>query len=650
MGLDDRGLARAGVRILHPRMIWPLDPEVVREFAAGLDEIVVVEEKRPFLERQLKEILYGDPGAPRILGKVDERGAELLPAEGELDADVIARALGPRLLLHGSIASVEGRLRKLAESASRPLRCRWRRARPFFCSGCPHNSSTPAPDGTLVGAGIGCHTMILLNPEGRGDITGITQMGGEGAQWIGMAPFTDDDHFVQNLGDGTFHHSGSLAVRAAVAAGVNVTYKLFYNDAVAMTGGQAVEGQIPIPDLTRWLEIEGVKRIIVTTEDTKRYRGVRLAPIAEVRDRDELLAAQEELAAEPGVTVLIHDQECAAEKRRKRKRGKLEDPPERVYINERVCEGCGDCGAKSGCLSVLPVETEFGRKTQIHQSSCNKDYSCLDGDCPSFLTVIPPKKKRARAAGASTPLGRAARPASPVRCVRVHAADDGNRRHRRRDGQPGHRRRGTAGRPPRGRARPDRASARRAGRWCPTCASRASRSRARTASRRRARTSTSASTCSAPRARRTSTVADPDRTVAVISTTAVPTGAMVLDPSQGFPEVDGQIQAIDIVTRREHNVYLDAQRLAEEAPRRPHAREHARSRRRMAARRASDLAVLARGGDQAERRRGREEPRRVRVGPRVRRSTRRRLPTPSFRRSRSGPMGSRACSRCACRS
>jgi indolepyruvate ferredoxin oxidoreductase len=564
MGLDDRALGRAGVRILRPGMIWPLDVGAVKEFAVGLEEIVVVEDKRPFLERQVKEILYGGPDAPRVLGKADHRGAGLLPAEGELDADAIARALGPRLLLHGSIPSVEGRLRKLADADARPLPLPMAARTPFFCSGCPHNSSTPAPEGTLVGAGIGCHTMILLNPEGRGEITGITQMGGEGAQWIGMAPFTDRDHFVQNLGDGTFHHSGSLAIRAAVAAGVNVTYKLFYNDAVAMTGGQAIEGQIPIPDLTRWLQIEGVKRIVVTAEDTSRYKGVSLAPIAEVRDRGELMAAQEELASVSGVTVLIHDQECAAEKRRKRKRGKIEEPPQRVYINERVCEGCGDCGKKSSCLSVLPVETEFGRKTEIHQSSCNKDYSCLEGDCPSFLTVIPPEaKKRDRADGLPLPSVELRDPPRIVdgpeftvrmmgiggtgvvtisQVVGMAALIDGL--HVSELDQTGLSQKG-------GPVTSDMRISRE-----PLTGS----NRVSTAT---ADLYLGFDVLGASNPKNLA-VADPERTVAVVSTTAVPTGAMVLDTARKFPQVDGQIQAIDSATRRESNVYLDAQRLAEE--------------------------------------------------------------------------------------
>jgi indolepyruvate ferredoxin oxidoreductase len=564
MGLDEAALGRSGVRILRPGMIWPLDAAAVTEFAAGLGEIVVIEEKRPFLERQVKEILYGATNAPRVLGKADDRGAALLPAEGELDADAIARALGPRLLRRARIESVEARLRKLADAAARPMPLPMAARTPFFCSGCPHNSSTPVPEGTLVGAGIGCHTMVLLNPEGRGELTGITQMGGEGAQWIGMAPFVDRDHYVQNLGDGTFHHSGSLAIRAAVAAGVNVTYKLLYNDAVAMTGGQAVEGQIPIPDLTRWLEIEGVKRIVVTTEDLSRYKGVSLSDIADVRDRSELMAAQEELAAVQGVTVLIHDQECAAEKRRKRKRGKLEDPPQRVHINERVCEGCGDCGRKSSCLSVLPVETEFGRKTQIHQSSCNKDYTCLEGDCPSFLTVIPPdSRKRGRAADVPLPSVELRDPPRIVdgpeftlrmmgiggtgvvtisQVVGIAALIEGL--HVAELDQTGLSQKGGP----------------------VTSDMRISREPLNGSNR----VSTAGADlylgfdvlgASNPK---NLTVADPERTVAVVSTAAVPTGAMVLDTGRRFPQVDGQLQAIDSVTRRDQNVYLDAQRLAEE--------------------------------------------------------------------------------------
>src|SRR3954451_17857701 len=355
LGLRQRDLERAGVRLMKVGMLYPHDHTAFRDFARGLEEIVVVEEKLPYLETAIRDALYGGPDQPRVLGK------DLLPATADLDAGAIAPV-------------VAGKLGIPFEAREAPKPAPLART-PFFCSGCPHNSSTGNPDDTLLGVGIGCHTMVLLSPEGKGTVTGITQMGGEGAQFAGMQPFTDAEHFVQNLGEGTFHHSGSLAILFAVAAGVNVTYKLLYNDTVAMTGGQDVLGQLKVPELTRWLALEGVAKIIVTTEDPKRYRRVKLDPIAEVRHRDDFAAAQAELAHVKGVTVLIHDQGCAAEKRRLRKRGKIADPPQRMHINERVCEGCGDCGEKSSCLSVLPVETEFGRKTQIHQASCNKDYS-----------------------------------------------------------------------------------------------------------------------------------------------------------------------------------------------------------------------------------------------------------------------------------
>jgi indolepyruvate ferredoxin oxidoreductase len=394
LGLDQRALERAGVRLMKVGMLFPHDRDAFRAFARGLDEVLVVEEKLPFLETALRDALYGTPDAPRIVGKRDEHDAPLLSPESDLDADAIAVALAARLRAGGRgapdsldarVALIEARRATIARTVPTLART------PMFCSGCPHNTSTANPDDTLLGAGIGCHTMILLSPEGKGTITGITQMGGEGAQFVGMQDFTSDEHFVQNVGDGTFHHSASLAIRFAVASRANITYKLLYNRTVAMTGGQDVVGGMTVPELTRWLALEGVGRVIITTEDTKRYKKVGLDPIAEVRHRDALPEAQAELARTPGITVLLHDQHCAAELRRLRKRGKAPEPAQRVEIDERVCEGCGDCGTKSNCMSVLPTETEFGRKTQIHQSSCNKDFSCLKGDCPSFLTVVPAK-------------------------------------------------------------------------------------------------------------------------------------------------------------------------------------------------------------------------------------------------------------------
>ncbi|SDY95739.1 indolepyruvate ferredoxin oxidoreductase [Saccharopolyspora shandongensis] len=393
LGLGEAELAAYGIRLLKLGAIYPLDPQLIRDFATGLTEIVVVEEKRSFLETAIKEVLYGRPDAPAVHGKKGPDGGTLFTELGELDPDRIAKGLAGRLTAHGEIEAVDAwRQRRRRERIAVPLLART----PYFCSGCPHNSSTKVPDGTVVGAGIGCHTMALfMDADQVGDVVGITQMGGEGAQWIGMAPFVGTEHFVQNIGDGTFTHSGSLAVRAAVAAGVNITYKLLHNSAVAMTGGQDAVGALPLARLTEVLLLEGVAKVIVTSDAPKRLTG-KLPRGVEVRHRDDLLRAQEELAAVPGVTVLVHDQECAAEKRRKRRRGKQPTPPEKVLINERVCEGCGDCGAKSNCLSVQPVSTEFGRKTQIHQSSCNVDYSCLAGDCPSFLTVVPSGRRARR--------------------------------------------------------------------------------------------------------------------------------------------------------------------------------------------------------------------------------------------------------------
>jgi indolepyruvate ferredoxin oxidoreductase len=395
LGLDHRELERAGIRLMKIGMLYPHDAQGFRDFARGLEEVVVVEEKLPFLETAVKDALYGVANPPRIVGKHDEHGDELLTPVSDLDADQIALAVASRLEHRVTGEALQSRVDQIRARQGSVRRAPVPIARtPFFCSGCPHNTSTANPDDTLLGVGIGCHTMVLLSPEGKGTVTGITQMGGEGAQFVGMQPFTESEHFVQNVGDGTFHHSASLAIRFAVSAGANVTYKLLYNDTVAMTGGQDILGQLKIPELTRWLELEGVKEIAITSGEPKKWRREKLSPIAKVHHRDDLAEVQANLAKVQGVTVLIHDQPCAAELRRARKRGKAPEPAKRIYIDERVCEGCGDCGVKSNCLSVLPVDTEFGRKTQIHQASCNKDYSCVKGDCPSFLEVIPGRKGR----------------------------------------------------------------------------------------------------------------------------------------------------------------------------------------------------------------------------------------------------------------
>lgn len=396
LGLTEPAIS--GVRLLRLGMVWPLDPDIIRDFARGLREIVVVEEKRSFIEAGVKEILYARTDRPLVSGKTTPDGTPLLRPEADLGPELIATALAQRLLAHDLPVRIPA---EPADSLGAPLRPLLPLATrtPFFCSGCPHNRSTQAPAGSLVGAGIGCHGMAALMPaEKVGDVIGLTQMGGEGATWIGMSEYVNDNHLFQNIGDGTFHHSGSLAVRAAVAAGVNVTFKLLYNSAVAMTGGQHAVGQLSVPDLTRLMLAEGVKRIIVTTDEPGRYRKGSLPKGVHVQHRDKLLEVQDQLAQIPGVTLLIHDQECATELRRKRKRNLAPPPAARPFINERVCEGCGDCGAKSNCLSVQPVETEFGRKTRIHQPSCNQDMSCLDGDCPAFLTVVPGKRTKSRAA------------------------------------------------------------------------------------------------------------------------------------------------------------------------------------------------------------------------------------------------------------
>jgi indolepyruvate ferredoxin oxidoreductase len=415
LGIDEKVARDIGLRVYKVAMAWPLEPQGTRRFAQGLEEILVVEEKRQLIEYQVKEELYSwEAGkrAPRVVGKFDDNGewsrAEgqpagtwLLPAHYEHNPAIVAKAIAQRLVKLNMTSALGSQFRErlgyldFKEKALAKPRVTSIR-QPYFCSGCPHNTSTRVPEGSRATAGIGCHFMAVWMDRSTST---FTHMGAEGATWIGQAPFTSEKHIFANLGDGTYYHSGLLAIRAAVAAKVTMTYKILYNDAVAMTGGQHHDGPLDPAIISRQIAAEGVTPIIVVTDEPEKYpAGVNWAPGVTIRHRDDLDAVQRELREQPGVSALIYDQTCASEKRRRRKRNEFPDPAKRAVINEMVCEGCGDCSSKSNCLSVEPLETEYGRKRTINQSTCNKDYSCVKGFCPSFVTVEGGKLKKGRSA------------------------------------------------------------------------------------------------------------------------------------------------------------------------------------------------------------------------------------------------------------
>ena len=390
MGISAQVAAEIGLRVYKVGMPWPLEPRTTHEFADGLEEILVVEEKRSIIEDQLTGQLYNYPVAarPRVFGEFDEDGRDLLPNLGELTPATVALAIASRIGRFFKSETMDQRVRWIEQkeaSLAKPSDSIERT--PHFCSGCPHNTSTRVPEGSHALGGIGCHYMATWMPDR--DTHTFTQMGGEGATWIGQAPFTETRHVFQNLGDGTYFHSGIMAIRAAVSSGVNITYKILYNDAVAMTGGQPIDGTLRVEDLIYQLRGEGVRRIALVSDDPGQWRGqFNAVPGYTLHHRDELDSLQRELREYRGTSVIVYQQTCAAEKRRRRKKGLLEDPAKRLFINEEVCEGCGDCSLKSNCLSVVPKETALGRKREIDQSGCNKDYSCAGGFCPSFVTVV----------------------------------------------------------------------------------------------------------------------------------------------------------------------------------------------------------------------------------------------------------------------
>jgi len=415
LGLDDDTCRRIGIRVYKVGCVWPLEAQGAREFATGLEEILVVEEKRQILEYALKEELYNwrEDVRPKVFGKFDQRGNDggewsvprgnwLLPAHYELSPALIAKAIARRLerfdlpaevraRIAARVALIEAKEREAAQPRISAER------KPWFCSGCPHNTSTRVPEGSRALAGIGCHYMTLWMDRNTDT---FSQMGGEGVAWIGQMHFTNDQHVFANLGDGTYFHSGLLAVRASIAARANITYKILFNDAVAMTGGQPIDGVLTVPQIAHQVLAEGAKKLVVVTDEPEKYGDGKMLPDGvAVLHRDQLDAVQRELREVPGVTILIYDQTCATEKRRRRKRGTYPDPAKRAFINDAVCEGCGDCSAKSNCLSVEPLETELGTKRRINQSSCNKDFSCVNGFCPSFVTAEGAQVRKPAASG-----------------------------------------------------------------------------------------------------------------------------------------------------------------------------------------------------------------------------------------------------------
>ncbi len=385
LGIDKEEAENYKLTTLKLGMVWPIDDSYVREWAKGLKKILVVEEKRGLIEGQVKEALYGMENSPDIIGKQDENGGFLLPSNGVLDPIMVGKAIADKLIGSSKSEKLEHLLNSLSIGTRSESNTPAPDRIPYFCSGCPHNSSTKVPEGSIAYAGIGCHTMAIWMDRAT---DGPTHMGGEGINWIGQAPFSNRNHVFQNLGDGTYNHSGLLAIRAAVASNTNITYKILFNDAVAMTGGQSHEGDLSADEIIKELNAAGVKRVVGVFDEKEEFDLNRYQTLCEMVPRSELMRIQEELVLTSGVTAIVYIQTCAAEKRRRRKKGLFPNPDRRIFINSEVCEGCGDCGVKSNCVSILPEETELGRKRKIDQSSCNKDFSCVNGFCPSFVSVI----------------------------------------------------------------------------------------------------------------------------------------------------------------------------------------------------------------------------------------------------------------------